>query len=137
MSEPARILLAEDDRILRRAGEATLRKKGYSVITAVDGEDALAKARAHKPDLILLDVMMPKLQGFEVLSQLKDDPSTRNIPVIMLSNLEREADIRKAMEAGARDYVVKSSVQLDQLTAKIAEVLDGASTRDRVPSAHS
>jgi CheY-like chemotaxis protein len=120
----ATILLAEDDRILRKAGEATLKKKGYTVIAAVDGEDALAKAREHKPDLILLDVIMPKLQGFEVLASLKQDSATRDIPVIMLSNLQEESDIRKAADAGALGYLVKSNVQLDTLTAKIAEVLN-------------
>jgi CheY-like chemotaxis protein len=120
----ATILLAEDDRILRKAGEATLKKKGYTVIAAVDGEDALAKAREHKPDLILLDVIMPKLQGFEVLASLKRDSSTRDIPVIMLSNLQEESDIRKAADAGALGYLVKSNVQLDTLTAKVAEVLN-------------
>jgi CheY-like chemotaxis protein len=120
----ATILLAEDDRILRKAGEATLKKKGYTVIAAVDGEDALAKAREHKPDLILLDVIMPKLQGFEVLASLKQDASTRDIPVIMLSNLQEESDIRKAADAGALGYLVKSNVQLDTLTAKVAEVLN-------------
>ena len=124
MTEPARILLAEDDRILRKAGEATLRKKGYVVIAAVDGEDALEKAREHKPDLILLDVIMPRLQGFDVLTLLKADPGTRDIPVIMLSNLEHEADIRKALEGGAHAYMVKSNVQLEELAAKVAEALD-------------
>ncbi len=87
------MLLAEDDRILRKAGETSLTRKGYSVIPAVDGEDALAKALAHRPDLILLDVMMPKMHGFDVLARLKSDAATRDIPVIMLSNLEQEADI--------------------------------------------
>ena len=119
----ATILLAEDDRILRKAGEATLRKKGYTVIAAVDGEDALAKAREHKPDLILLDVIMPKMQGFEVLANLKTDAATRDIPVIMLSNLQDESDVRKATDAGALDYLVKSNVPLDVLAARIAEAL--------------
>ena len=123
MSQPATILLAEDDRILRKAGEATLKKRGYAVIAAVDGEDALAKAREHKPDLILLDVIMPKLQGFEVLASLKSDAATRDIPVIMLSNLQDESDVRKATDAGALDYLVKSNVPLDVLAARIAEAL--------------
>ena len=123
MSPPATILLAEDDRILRKAGEATLKKRGYAVIAAVDGEDALAKAREHKPDLILLDVIMPKLQGFEVLASLKSDAATRDIPVIMLSNLQDESDVRKATGAGALDYLVKSNVPLDVLAARIAEAL--------------
>ena len=123
MNHPATILLAEDDRILRKAGEATLKKKGYAVIAAVDGEDALAKAREHKPDLILLDVIMPKLQGFEVLASLKGDAATRDIPVIMLSNLQEESDVRRAVDGGALDYLVKSNVQLDVLAAKVAEAL--------------
>ena len=123
MSQPATILLAEDDRILRKAGEATLKKRGYAVIAAVDGEDALAKAREHKPDLILLDVIMPKMQGFEVLASLKSDAATRDIPVIMLSNLQDESDVRKATEGGALDYLVKSNVPLDVLAARIAEAL--------------
>jgi CheY-like chemotaxis protein len=123
MNRPATILLAEDDRILRKAGEATLKKKGYTVIAAVDGEDALAKARASRPDLILLDVIMPKLQGFEVLASLKGDAATREIPVIMLSNLQEDAEVRRAVEGGAVGYLVKSNIELDALAGKIAEVL--------------
>jgi CheY-like chemotaxis protein len=119
-----RVLLAEDDRILRKAGETTLRRKGYSVIAAVDGEDALRKALTHKPDLILLDVMMPKIQGFEVLARLKADAATRDIPVIMLSNLEQESDIKRSIEGGARSYLVKSNVQLDELAERVAEALN-------------
>jgi len=119
-----RVLLAEDDRILRKAGETSLTRKGYSVIPALDGEDALAKALAHRPDLILLDVMMPKMQGFDVLARLKSDATTRDIPVIMLSNLEQEADIRRSIEGGARSYLVKSNVPLDALAERVAEVLN-------------
>ena len=123
MRTPARILLAEDDRILRKAGEVTLSKKGYEVIVAVDGEDALSKAREHRPDLILLDVIMPKLGGFEVLARLQDQPDTRAIPVIMLSNLSDESDVAKARASGARGYMVKSSVGPEQLAKKVAETL--------------
>ena len=123
MTRPVRILLAEDDRILRKAGEVSLRKKGYEVIAAVDGEDALAKTRDHKPDLILLDVIMPKMHGFDVLSALKSDPSVRNIPVIMLTNLEQPADVKRAADAGAHSYLVKSNMNLDELAARIAAAL--------------
>jgi CheY-like chemotaxis protein len=124
LNDAPRVLLAEDDRILRKAGETSLRRKGYSVIAAVDGEDALEKAFAHRPDLILLDVMMPKMQGFDVLARLKSDAATRDIPVIMLSNLEQEADIRRSIEGGARSYLVKSNVQLDELADRVAEALN-------------
>jgi CheY-like chemotaxis protein len=124
VTDAPRVLLAEDDRILRKAGETTLRRKGYSVIAAVDGEDALEKALTHRPDLILLDVMMPKLQGFEVLARLKGDAATRDIPVIMLSNLEHEVDIRRSIEGGARSYLVKSNVELEELAERVAEALN-------------
>ena len=128
MNEAPRVLLAEDDRILRKAGETSLTRKGYCVIPAVDGEDALEKAFAHRPDLILLDVMMPKMHGFDVLARLKSDAATRDIPVIMLSNLEQEADIRRSIEGGARSYLVKSNVLLDELAERVAEALNA---RDR------
>jgi DNA-binding response OmpR family regulator len=126
-----RILLAEDDRILRKAGEVSLRKKGYEVIPAVDGEDALAKARDHKPDIVLLDVMMPKLNGFEVLHALKKDAGVRDIPVIMLTNLEQPADIERARDAGAHSYLVKSNMNLDELAARIKDALAGHAPRSR------
>jgi len=119
----ARILLAEDDRILRKAGETALRKKGYEVIAAVDGEDALAKARQDPPDLVLLDVMMPKIHGFDVLRGLKGDPQLRDIPVIMLTNLEQPADVKRATDGGAYGYLVKSNLDLDELANKVAEAL--------------
>jgi len=119
-----RILLAEDDRILRKAGEVSLKKKGYDVISAVDGEDALAKALDHKPDLVLLDVMMPKMNGFDVLFALKRDPAAKHIPVIMLTNLEQPSDIKRAVDGGAHSYLVKSNMNLDDLAAKIKGALD-------------
>ena len=123
-----RVLLAEDDRILRKAGETALRKNGYDVITAVDGEDALAKARENPPDLVLLDVMMPKVHGFDVLRGLKGDARLRDIPVIMLTNLEQPADIKRAADGGAYGYLVKSNLNLDDLAVKVAEAL--AARRD-------
>ncbi len=119
----ARILLAEDDRILRKAGETALRKKGYDVVVAIDGEDALSKAREAPPDLVLLDVMMPKIHGFDVLRGLKGDPRLQHIPVIMLTNLEQPADIKRAADAGAHGYLVKSNLNLDDLATRVAEAL--------------
>ena len=123
MTDSPRILLAEDDRILRKAGETSLKKRGFTVIAAVDGEDALAKAREHVPDLILLDVMMPKMHGFDVLGAVKSDPRIRHIPVIMLTNLEQAADITRAADAGACGYLVKANMNLDELAAKISSAL--------------
>ena len=124
-----RILLAEDDRFLRKAAEATLRQHGFTVLTAVDGEEALRLARAERPDLILLDLIMPKLQGFEVLRSLKQDPATSPIPVIVFSNLGQERDIRQAMEAGAAEYVIKVNLTLHDLVKRIEHLLEQESAR--------
>jgi len=115
-----RILLAEDDRFLRRAAEATLKRVGYTVITAVDGEETLRLARAETPDLILLDLIMPKMQGFEVLRQLKQDPATRAIPVVVLSNLSQDSDAKQAEALGAAGYLVKANLSLDELSKRVA-----------------
>jgi two-component system phosphate regulon response regulator PhoB len=117
--DSAKVLLVEDDRFLRRAAQAMLVKGGLTVSVATDGEEALAAARAGTPDLILLDLIMPKLQGFEVLRQLKEDPTTRGIPVIVLSNLGQESDIERAMAAGAVGYFVKSNLTLQELLARV------------------
>ena len=119
----ARILLAEDDRFLRKAAEARLRQHGFTVFTAVDGEEALRLARAEKPDLLLLDLIMPKVQGFEVLKALKQDPATAAIPVIVLSNLGQERDVQQAMELGALAYFIKAHLSLQELVVKVDEVL--------------
>jgi CheY-like chemotaxis protein len=118
-----RILLAEDDRFLRKAAEATLRRHGFEVLAAVDGEDALRRAREEPPDLILLDLIMPKLNGFEVLRELKQDVPTASIPVIVLSNLGQEGDVQQAMEGGAVAYCVKANLSLEELVRRVEEAL--------------
>lgn len=119
-----RILLAEDDRFLRKAAEARLRQGGFTVLAAVDGEEALRLARAETPDLVLLDLIMPKIQGFEVLKALKADPATASIPVIVLSNLGQERDVQRAMELGAVAYFIKAHLSLHELVQRVSEVLD-------------
>ena len=96
-----RVLLAEDDRFLRKAAETALKRHGFTVVAAVDGEEALRLARAAPPDLVLLDLIMPRMQGFEVLRALKADPATAPIPVVILSNLGQDGDMKQAMDAGA------------------------------------
>jgi two-component system alkaline phosphatase synthesis response regulator PhoP len=124
MAEAARrVLLAEDDRFLRRAAESRLRQNGFTVLPAVDGEEALKVARAERPDLILLDLIMPKLQGFEVLKALKQDPATAPIPVIVLSNLGQDEDLKQAMELGAIAYFIKAHLSLQDLVQRVAQTL--------------
>ena len=118
-----RILLAEDDRFLRRAAEAALKRAGFTVLAAADGEEALRMAIAEKPDLVLLDLIMPKLQGFEVLKALKADPATAAIPVVVLSNLGQDGDVQRALEGGAVAYLVKANLSLDELVARARETL--------------
>jgi len=120
-NRPRRVLLAEDDRFLRKAAGAMLRRQGFMVLTAEDGEEALRVARAEIPDLILLDLIMPKIQGFEVLKALKDDPNTSTIPVIILSNLGQESDSKAAREMGALDYWVKANLALEELVRRVDE----------------
>lgn len=125
---PARILLAEDDRFLRRAGEVSLKRAGHDVLTASDGEEALRLARAQLPDLILLDLIMPRMQGFQVLTELKKDPATASIRVLVLSNLGQEHDVKRAMETGAHAYFVKANLSLPDLVRRLPEALEGAET---------
>jgi phosphoserine phosphatase RsbU/P len=110
-----RILLIEDDKFLRRACEVGLRKRGFTVVTANDGEEGLQKARAESFDLILMDMLMPKLSGMETLELLKSDEQMRGIPVVILSNSSLDTDMQRAMELGAAGYMVKASLSLQEL----------------------
>ena len=118
-----RVLLAEDDRFLRRAAEARLRRHGLEVLTAADGEEALRVARAEPLDLILLDVVMPKLEGFEVWKLLKEDEATARIPVIILSNLGQDRDVAQAKALGAIAFLVKAHLSLQDLVDRVDAAL--------------
>ena len=121
--ETRRILVAEDDRFLRKAAEMALKRQGYIVLTAADGEEALRTARSVLPDLILLDLIMPKLNGFDVLQALKKDAPTAHIPVIILSNLGQDRDVQQAMDAGAAAYLIKTDLSLQALVQRVDEAL--------------
>jgi DNA-binding response OmpR family regulator len=123
-----RVLLAEDDRFLRRAAEARLRRHGLEVLTAADGEEALRVARAEPLDLILLDIVMPKLEGFEVLKLLKEDEATARIPVIILSNLGQDRDVAQAKALGAIAFLVKAHLSLQDLVDRVDAALATGTT---------
>jgi DNA-binding response OmpR family regulator len=108
---------------LRRAAEAALRRHGLEVLTAADGEEALRLARAERLDLVLLDVVMPKLEGFEVLRLLKEDAATASIPVIVLSNLGQERDVAHAKSLGAVTFLVKAHLSLQELVDRVDATL--------------
>ncbi|TIU10427.1 MAG: response regulator, partial [Mesorhizobium sp.] len=103
----ARVLICDDDPLLLELMEFRLRAKGYEVIKAVDGAEALAKAEQDGPDIIVLDAMMPKADGIEVLARIKGDPVLSKTPVVMLTARKAEKDIVSALEKGADDYLVK------------------------------
>jgi DNA-binding response OmpR family regulator len=121
-----RLLLVEDDRFLRRACEASLRQRGYDVLTAADGEEGLRLARAEKPDLVLLDLLLPKLSGLEVLRSLRGDAATRGLPVLILSNSSREQDVSEITRLGVAGYLVKADLSLKALGDRVARILEGA-----------
>lgn len=114
-----RILLVEDDKFLSTALGDKLTREGFVVIKTTNGQEALAKIRLERPDLVLLDLIMPQKNGFEVLAEMKLEPLTKHIPVIVLSNLGQEADIKKAKDLGASDYLVKSDVEMKTVVEKI------------------
>lgn len=117
------ILFVEDESALQKTIGEVLSLEGYQVIPALDGEIGLRLAKEKKPDLILLDLIMPKVNGFEVLEKLKKDSLTRDVPVIVLTNLEGMADVNKAIELGATTYLVKAQYSLDEVVEKIKKVL--------------
>jgi CheY-like chemotaxis protein len=117
-----RILLVEDSRFLRRAGERALQKAGYEVLTAADGEEALKIAQHAIPNLILLDMMLPKLSGLEVLRALKQNAATKDIPVIILTGLsERNKD--RLLQEGAISYLEKSDTLLEKDSAVLIQAV--------------
>lgn len=118
-----KVLLIEDDKFLRKAAEATLHRHGFRVVVATNGEEGLKLAHSEKPDLILLDLIMPKMNGFEVLRRLKHEPATSRIPVVVLSNLGQQNDSVMARELGALDYWIKSNVGLEELAGRVKAVL--------------
>ena len=120
------VLLVEDDRFLRRAAEASLRQAGFTVALASDGEEALRQVAAVKPAIVLLDLIMPKLQGFEVLRRLKAAPETAGIPVVVTSNLGQETDVKQAMNLGAAAYFIKSNLSLQELVTVVRDTLKKA-----------
>ena len=127
-----KVVVADDDRMFRKAAETTLRRQGYSVATASDGEEALQLIRSELPDIIVLDLIMPKLQGFDVLQILKQDTLTSAIPVIVLSSLTQEQDKQEALDLGAVAYFNKCTFSLGELVKQVELTL--AKGQDTCPS---
>ena len=118
-----KILIVEDEQALQKTLGEILTQEGYEVIAASDGEMGLTLAQDSNPDLILLDLILPKVSGFEVLKQLKGNNLTKDIPVIVLTNLEGVEEVDKAVSLGATTYLVKSQYSLEELVSKIKEIV--------------
>lgn len=114
-----RILLAEDDIFVRDMYSVRLKKDGYEVKTVKDGRQALEWLSKNTPDIILLDIMMPFMDGLEVLAEIQKNENLNTIPVIMLTNLSEGEDIRKALTLGASDYIIKSHFTPSEIVSKV------------------
>ncbi|MFA6547609.1 MAG: response regulator [Candidatus Magasanikbacteria bacterium] len=124
-SEKKTILIVEDDEVLLRALYLMFHKSEYTIASATDGDTALKMTQRLKPDLVLLDLLLPKMNGFHYLKFLKDQPDIKNIPVIVLSNLGDKENIEKAKALGALDYYIKSDTDLTVLADKVKKLLKG------------
>ncbi|HVO28358.1 MAG TPA: response regulator [Candidatus Paceibacterota bacterium] len=125
MSDEAKsIMIIEDDRFLSSLMKARLEKDGFSVIQAFDGEEAIQLFKQKTPSLIILDLVMPKVTGFEVLQTISIMPQLSKVPVVILSNLAQDSDIEKARQLGAREYFVKVKVSIDDLVGRVKSLLN-------------
>lgn len=119
----AKVLIVEDDKFLRELISQKLTKEGYEASSAVDGEEGVKKVKEEKPDIVLLDLILPGIDGFEVLTKVKEDPSVSSIPVIILSNLGQKEDIERGMKIGATDYLIKAHFTPSEIIEKIKSII--------------
>lgn len=124
--KPKKVLLVEDDDALASVYQTRLEAEGFNIQRVPNGEDALAKALQFQPDLILLDVMMPKVSGFDVLDILRNTPETANVKVVMLTALSQDSDRERAEKLGVNDYLVKSQVVIADVVERIKFHLSAA-----------
>lgn len=122
--EKKTLLFIEDEAAIHKTLSDALEKEGFDTFSALDGEIGLRRAKEEQPDLILLDLILPKMNGFEVLKALKEDEATKAIPVIVLTNLEQMENIQKAIDLGATTYLVKANYSLDEVVSKVKESLE-------------
>ena len=118
-----KILVVEDDAFLMDAYKVKLQQSKYEILTAQDGETGLETARKEKPNIIILDLVLPKMSGLDILGELKKDKNTKGIPVIIASNLDQKKTMEEAKQLGAEDYFVKSNISINELIEKIDHYL--------------
>ncbi|MBU0613029.1 response regulator [Patescibacteria group bacterium] len=123
MSTKQKILLIEDDKMLLEMYTAKFTREGFDIKTAENGSDGLKAAREMKPDMVLLDIIMPKLDGFATLKEIRKDENIKDVPVILLTNLGQDQDIQKGKDLGADDYFVKANHTPTEIVEKVQELL--------------
>lgn len=123
MNSNKKILVIEDEATLQKALNEVLSREGYQVVSSLDGLNGLELAQKESPDLILLDIILPKMDGFEVLKRIKENERISQIPVIILTNLSDLNDIQKALDLGATTYLVKADFHIEDVLKKIEKVL--------------
>lgn len=123
MANKIKILLIEDDPFLLNMYATKFELEGFEIFSADDGERALKAANKDRPDIILLDVLLPKMDGFEVLKELKKNEETKAVPVILLTNLSQRDDVEKGMALGAVDYLIKAHFMPTEVVEKIKKIL--------------
>lgn len=118
-----KVLVIEDDKFLRELVVQKLTREGFETFEAVDGEDGVKKVKETKPDLVLLDLILPGIDGFEALGRIKEDQELAKIPVIILSNLGQKDDVEKGLKLGASDYLIKAHFTPGEIIAKVRSIL--------------
>jgi len=117
------ILIIEDDEFLRSLINTKLTAEGFTVDAAPDGETGIKKIKKDKPDLVLLDLLLPGIDGFEVLTKAREDEATKSIPIIILSNLDQKGEIDRGIKLGATDFLIKSQITSAEIIEKIKKTL--------------
>ncbi len=119
-----KVLIIEDDEFLADIYKTKFELEGFKVILAGDGEKGLKAIQTKKPDLVLLDILLPKMDGFAILQTIKKDPETKNIPVILLTNLGQKEDVQKGLKLGAVDYLIKAHFNPSETVEKVKKILE-------------
>lgn len=123
VKDSKRILLVEDEKIIVELVERKLKEEGYEVVVARDGEEGLEKLEEEKPDLILLDIVMPRMDGFEVMEKMMEEEMTDSIPIIIISNSGQPVELDRAQELGARDWLIKTEFDPAEVVEKVKKHL--------------
>lgn len=118
-----KILIIEDEIILRNLLEKKFKQEGYDVAVAVDGEDGIDKMRENKPDLIILDIVMPRLDGFGVMEKMQEDEGLKNINIMIVSNSGQPVELDRARRLGARDWLIKTDFDPQEVISKVSKIL--------------